>query len=97
MLDRLDDVEEARAVCRELGLGELIERMPAGLHQIVGDTGWRLSQGERSRIYLARALLQKADVVVLDESLAALDPENLRQSLECIMRRSPTLIVIAHP
>ena len=92
-----DDVEEARAVCRELGLGELIERMPAGLHQIVGDTGWRLSQGERSRIYLARALLQKADVVVLDESLAALDPENLRQSLECIMRRSPTLIVIAHP
>jgi ATP-binding cassette subfamily B protein len=93
----LDDVEEAHAVCRELGLGELIERMPAGLHQIVGDTGWRLSQGERSRIYLARALLQKADLVVLDESLAALDPENLRQSLECIMRRSPTLIVIAHP
>ena len=92
-----DDVDEAQAVCRELGLGELIDRMPAGLHQIVGDTGWRLSQGERSRIYLARALLQNADVVVLDESLAALDPENLRQSLECIMRRSPTLIVIAHP
>jgi len=92
-----DDVDEAQAVCRELGLGELIARMPAGLHQIVGDTGWRLSQGERSRIYLARALLQKAEVVVLDESLAALDPENLRQSLECIMRRSPTLIVIAHP
>jgi ATP-binding cassette, subfamily B, bacterial len=92
-----DDVEEAQLVCRELGLGELIDRMPAGLHQIVGDTGWRLSQGERSRIYLARALLQKAEVVVLDESLAALDPDNLRQSLECIMRRSPTLIVIAHP
>jgi ATP-binding cassette, subfamily B, bacterial len=92
-----DDVEEAHAVCRELGLGVLIDRMPAGLQQIVGDTGWRLSQGERSRIYLARALLQKAEVVVLDESLAALDPENLRQSLECIMRRSPTLIVIAHP
>jgi ATP-binding cassette, subfamily B, bacterial len=91
------DVAEAEAVCRELGLGELLERMPAGLHQIVGDTGWRLSQGERSRIFLARALLQKADVVVLDESLAALDPENLRQSLECIMRRSPTLLVIAHP
>jgi ATP-binding cassette subfamily B protein len=92
-----EDVEEAEAVCRELGLGELLDRMPAGVHQIVGDTGWRLSQGERSRIYLARALLQKADVVVLDESLAALDPENLRQCLQCIMHRSPTLIVIAHP
>jgi len=92
-----DDIEEAQAVCQELGLGELVQRMPSGLHQIVGDAGWRLSQGERSRIFLARALLQKADVVVLDESLAALDPENLRQSLECVMRRSPTLIVIAHP
>jgi ATP-binding cassette subfamily B protein len=91
------DVDEAAEVCRELGLGELIEKMPAGLNQIVGDTGWRLSQGERSRIFLARALLQRADVVLLDESLAALDPENLRQCLECIMRRSPTLIVIAHP
>jgi ABC-type bacteriocin/lantibiotic exporter with double-glycine peptidase domain len=94
---RAADVEEALAVCRELGLGELLERMPAGINQFVGDTGWRLSQGERSRVFLARALLQRADVVVLDESLAALDPENLRQCLECVMRRAPTLILIAHP
>ena len=91
------DYAQALEVCQELGLGPLIERMPAGLNQFVGDTGWRLSQGERSRIFLARALLQPGDVVLLDESLAALDPENLRQCLECIMRRAPTLIVIAHP
>jgi ATP-binding cassette subfamily B protein len=71
--------------------------MPAGLDQFVGDTGWRLSQGERSRIFLARALLQRAEVLLLDESLAALDPENLRQCLECVLRRAPTLILIAHP
>jgi len=75
----------------------LLGRMPGGLDQIVGDTGWRLSHGERSRIFLARALLQDADVVLLDESLAALDPENLRQCLECVMRRARSLIVIAHP
>jgi ATP-binding cassette subfamily B protein len=91
------DIREADAVCRELGLGELLDRMPAGLDQSVGDGGWRLSQGERSRIYLARALLQKAEVVLLDESLAALDPENLRHCLACVMRRAPSLIVIAHP
>jgi ATP-binding cassette subfamily B protein len=91
------DIEEAFAICQELGLGGLLERMPAGLNQMVGDTGWRLSQGERSRLFLARALLQRADVVVLDECLAALDPENLRQCLQCILRRAPTLIVIAHP
>jgi ATP-binding cassette subfamily B protein len=90
------DVAEAAEVCRELGLTDLIDRMPAGLNQFVGDTGWRLSQGERSRIFLARALLQKAEIVVLDESLAALDPENFRQSLECVLRRAPTLILIEH-
>jgi ATP-binding cassette subfamily B protein len=90
------DVAEAAEVCRELGLMDLIDRMPAGLNQFVGDTGWRLSQGERSRIFLARALLQKAEIVVLDESLAALDPENFRQGLECVVRRAPTLILIAH-
>ncbi|MGD0505858.1 MAG: ABC transporter ATP-binding protein [Steroidobacteraceae bacterium] len=90
------DVAEAEEVCRELGLTDLIGRMPAGLNQFVGDTGWRLSQGERSRIFLARALLQKAEVVVLDESLAALDPENFRVCLQCIARRAPTMILIAH-
>jgi len=91
------DVAEAAEICRDLGLAELIARMPLGLNQLVGDTGWRLSQGERSRIFLARALLQRAEVLVLDESLAALDPENLRQCLECVRRRAPTLVLIAHP
>jgi ATP-binding cassette subfamily B protein len=35
--------------------------------------------------------------MVLDESLAALDPDNLEQCLECVMRRAGTLLVIAHP
>jgi ATP-binding cassette, subfamily B, bacterial len=91
------DIAEAAEICRELGLTDLIDRMPAGLNQFVGDTGWRLSQGERSRIFLARALLQRAEVLLLDESFAALDPENLRQCLECVLRRAPTLVVIAHP
>lgn len=91
------DLEEAEAVCRELGLGDLLARMPAGLMQVVGESGWQLSQGERSRIFLARALLQKPELLLLDESFAALDPENLRQSLECVLRRTETLLVVAHP
>ncbi|HLK64372.1 MAG TPA: ABC transporter ATP-binding protein [Bryobacteraceae bacterium] len=91
------DLSEAETVCRELGLGSLLERMPAGILQTVGDTGWQLSQGERSRVFLARALLQSPKLVLLDESFAALDPENLRQSLECVLRRAETLMVVAHP
>jgi ATP-binding cassette subfamily B protein len=91
------DVQEAEVVCRELGLGDLLGRMPAGLWQMVGETGWQLSHGERSRLYMARALLQRADVVILDESFAALDPETLQRALRCVLARAATLLVIAHP
>jgi len=91
------DLEEAEALCHELGLGDLLGRMPAGLQQMVGETGWQLSHGERSRVYLARALLQDAGLVILDESFAALDPETLQIALRCALRRAPTLLVIAHP
>jgi ATP-binding cassette subfamily B protein len=90
------DFEEAQAICRELGLGDLLERMPAGMLQMVGETGWQLSHGERSRLYIARALLQDAELVVLDESFAALDPENLKRAVECVVKRARSLLVIAH-
>ena len=73
---RPEDLELAETVCRRLGLGDLLDRMPGGLFQLVGETGWQLSHGERSRLFMARALLQGADLVVLDESFAELDPES---------------------
>lgn len=88
---------EAEQLCRELGLGSLLDRMPGGLMQRVGETGWQLSHGERSRLFLARALLQKAPLTVLDETFAALDPETLRQCLGVARTRSQALVVIAHP
>ena len=72
-------------------------RMPSGIQQRVGETGWQLSHGERSRIFLARALLQRTPLVVLDESFAALDPATLAQCLRCTMDRADALLVIAHP
>ncbi len=90
------DFDEAQAICGELGLGDVLARMPAGMLQMVGETGWQLSHGERSRLYIARALLQDAELVVLDESFAALDPENLQRALECVVKRARSLLVIAH-
>lgn len=54
-----EELAEAKQLCDELGLGDLLSRMPSGLMQVVGETGWQLSHGERSRLYLARALLKK--------------------------------------
>ena len=93
---RQSDLEEAKVICQELGLTELLTRMPAGMLQMVGETGWQLSHGERSRLYIARALLQDAEVVVLDESFAALDPENMQRAVACVLKRAKSLLVIAH-
>lgn len=94
---RHEDIAEAEAVCRELDLGPLLARMPSGLQQLVGESGWQLSHGERGRLYIARSLLQPLSVRVLDESFAALDPETLERALACVLRRAETLVVIAHP
>jgi ATP-binding cassette subfamily B protein len=88
---------EALALCRALGLGPLLERMPAALRQPVGETGWQLSHGEKSRLYLARALLSRAPVVVLDESLAALDPLTASEVLATAARHARALVLVAHP
>ncbi len=92
-----DDLREAQEVCHELGLGELLARMPAGLMQHVGETGWRLSHGEASRVHLARALLQGAPITILDECFAALDPSTLKQAMRCAWQRTEALLVVAHP
>ena len=91
------DLARAEATCRELGLGELLDRMPGGLLQVVGETGWQLSHGERTRVYLARALLQEPDVLVLDEAFAALDPDNLQRTIAAVRKRPAALVAIAHP
>ena len=94
---RRADLEEAERVCRALELGPLLDRMPAGMQQIVGETGWQLSHGEKSRLYLARALLQQAEVIILDESFAALDPQTLQRTLRFVLAKVATVLVIAHP
>ncbi|MCK6526162.1 ATP-binding cassette domain-containing protein [Myxococcota bacterium] len=90
-------VREAEELLRALELGPLLDRMPSGMLQVVGETGWQLSHGERSRVFLARALLQGADLVVLDETFGALDPATLRRAMGVTLDRARALVVIAHP
>ncbi len=91
------DLAEAREVCRAVGLDELLHRMPAELYEQVGEVGWQLSHGERSRLFLARSLLQGADLLLLDECFGALDPVNLARSLRALSDRPEAIVVIAHP
>ena len=90
------DIQAAEEVCRALGLDEVLAKMPAGLAQMVGDSGWQLSHGEQSRVFVARALLQQADVHILDEALAAIDARTAVVVLETILARAGTLLVVHH-
>jgi ATP-binding cassette subfamily B protein len=63
---------------------------------MVGESGWQLSHGERSRLFLGRALLQNADLLIIDESFGALDPHCLRTAVACVLRRAKTVLVITH-
>ena len=92
-----DDLEQAFQLCGELGLMPLIEKMPSGLFQPIGEMGWKLSHGERSRVFIARALLQQADLLIFDESLAALDPNTLIKTLNCIEKHASGFLLCAHP
>lgn len=90
------DLAQAHSLCLALGLGPLLERMPGGLFQQVGETGWQLSHGERERIFIARAVLQDAELIILDESVSSLDPITLRDTLGLLWELAPALLLIVH-
>ncbi len=90
--------EELRDAIRRARLGDLLDTLPDGLDTVVGERGYRLSGGERQRLTIARLLLARPRVVILDEATAHLDSESeaavqaaLAEALE-----GRTAIVIAH-
>lgn len=90
-----DEVIEA---ARKAQCMEFLNKLPNGIHSLVGEAGKMLSGGERQRISLARAILKNAPIVVLDEATAYADPENEEKMEAAIAElvRGKTLIVIAH-
>jgi len=64
---------------------------------MLGGSGWQLSHGERSRLFIARALLHGAELVVIDEGLASLDVLSLESTVQVLSDKPHSVIVIAHP
>ena len=79
-------------------LGELLASLPDGLDTVVGERGYRLSGGERQRLTIARLLLARPRVVILDEATAHLDSESEVAVQEALVEalEGRTAIVIAH-
>lgn len=86
-----------RNALRTSAADEFVEDLPEGLDTILGERGVGLSGGQRQRIALARALLAERDVLVLDDTTSALDPETEAILIQNLLRdaRDQTLVVVA--
>lgn len=77
---------------------EFIARLPKGYDTVFGEEGVHLSGGEAQRISIARAILQDAPILVLDEATAFADPENEQQIQAALkeLMKGKTVLMIAH-
>ena len=103
----LDNVREGRPEASEVEVmaalkaaccTEIIDRLPEGIHTIVGKNGVYFSGGEAQRIAIARAILKDAPIILLDEATAFTDPENeyqIQQALSALSK-DKTVVIVAH-
>lgn len=77
---------------------DIIEKLPEGIHTMIGAKGTYLSGGEQQRITIARAFLKNAPILILDEATAFADPDNevLVQKAFEELAKDKTVIMIAH-
>ena len=90
--------EEIIAAAKKACCHDFIMRLPQGYDTMVGEGGCTLSGGEKQRVSIARAILKDAQIILLDEATASLDPENeveVQKAIDTLIK-GRTVIVIAH-
>jgi subfamily B ATP-binding cassette protein MsbA len=90
--------EEIVEACKFAASDEFIQKLPDGYDTLIGESGVRLSGGEKQRISIARAILKKSPIILLDEATSSLDAdsEQVVQNAITNLTKNKTTLVIAH-
>lgn len=91
-------LEEIISVCESMGIDNVIRKLPSGYHSLLEENGANLSGGERQKLALARALLKKSEILILDEPTSNYDDISTNSFIERIMNeyKDKTMIIITH-
>ncbi len=90
--------QEVLEAARLANCMDFIEKLPEGVHTMIGENGSELSGGERQRISIARAFLKDAPIILMDEATASLDVDNesiIQESISKLIKNK-TVLIIAH-
>jgi len=92
------DERDAIWALQQTGAWAFVEELPEGLHHLVGERGGKLSGGQRQRIMIARALVHRPKLLILDEATTALDPRSEAAIIETLrnLRGEYTMLAISH-
>ncbi len=92
------DQREGVEVARLCGVDGWVSRLPNGYVTVIGERGERLSVGQQQRIAIARALIKRPAILLLDEAMASVEVEQEHRIIEAIRRVYPamTLVVVSH-
>ena len=90
--------EEIMLAAKNSHADEFIQKLPNGYDTIIGENGVRLSGGEKQRLSIARAMLKKSSIILLDEATSSLDSdtEEKIQNAITLLTKNKTTVVIAH-
>lgn len=92
------DEDKVNACLTAANLSEHVDRLPQGMHTLLGHNATQLSGGQRQRLAIARALYKDAPILILDEATSALDNESERLVQDALQRlmKGRTTLIIAH-